>query len=107
MYPAGALTPVFGNGAELTGGNVDVDTEGCDVTGPREVCANTRPGSNENATAAINRRQRAPTRKRFKPSLKSNRRPNADLIIIETEKIERTAVLAVQVIGADTEMSVD
>ena len=78
---------MFGDGAEITGGNVDVGTEGGDVTGPGAICADTRPGSNENATAAINRRERAPTRKQFKPSLKSNRRPNADLIIIETEKI--------------------
>ena len=98
---------MLGNGAETAGVNVDVATEGCDVTGPEGICANTRPGSNENATAAVNRRQRAPTRRRFKPSLKSNRCPNADLIIIETERIQSTAVLAVQVIGADTEKSVD
>ena len=96
---------MFGNGAETAGVNADIGTEGCDVTGPEGICAN-RPGSNENASAAINRRQRAPTRRRFKPSLKSNRCPNADLIIIETERIQSTAVLAVQVIGADTGMSV-
>jgi hypothetical protein len=107
MYPAGALTPVFGNGAEIAGGNVDVDTEGCDVTGLGGICDNKMPGSKDIASTIGNHRQRAPTRRRFKPSLKSNRRPNADLIIIETENIERTAVLAVQVIGADTEMSVD
>ena len=98
---------MLGNGAETAGVNVDVATEGCDGTRPEGICANTSLGSNENATAAINRRQRAPTRMRFKPSLKSNRRPNADLIIIETVKIFRTAVLAAQVIGADTEKSVD
>jgi hypothetical protein len=107
MYPAGALTPVFGNGAETAGGNVDAGTEGSDVRELGGTCDNKMPGSKDIASRFGNHRQRAPTRRRFKPSLKSNRRPNADLIIIETERIERTAVLAVQVIGADIEESGD
>ena len=39
--------------------------------------------------------------------LKSNRSPKADLIIIEAEKIDITGVLAVEVIDADTQPSID
>ena len=39
--------------------------------------------------------------------LKSNRSPKANLIIIEAEKIDITGVLAVEVIDADTQPSID
>ena len=86
---------------------MDDGTEGCDVTEPGAICANTRFGSNENASTTGNHRQRAPARKQFKPSLKSNRSPNADLIIIETEKSYRAVVPPVEVIGASTQESGD
>ena len=39
--------------------------------------------------------------------LKSDRSPKADLIIIEAEKIDIAGVLAVEVIDADTQPSID
>jgi hypothetical protein len=39
--------------------------------------------------------------------LKSNRSPNANLVIIETENIEVAGVFAVEVIDADTQPSID
>src|SRR4029453_19492193 len=72
---------------------------------PGAICANTKTGSNGNANAAGNHRQCAPARRRFKPMLKSKRSPNANLIIIEAEKIVIAGVLAVKVIGAATQPS--
>src|SRR6476646_219858 len=60
------------------------------------VWANMKPGS-ENASATVNHPS-VPARKRFKPCLEPDRRPNADLIILPTEEIFVAAVLAVQVI---------
>ena len=97
--------PLLDVDAEAVGGNVD-GAEGCDATVPGVNCPNKMPGSNETASATTGHR-RVLGRSRFGSRLKSERSSNADLVIIETEKIERTAVLAVQVIGADTEMSVD
>src|SRR4029450_7373793 len=74
---------------------------------PGMVCANKKPGSDEKANAAGNHRRCAPGRRRFKPLLKSNRSPNANLIIIETEQIVITGVFAVEVIDADTQPSID
>src|SRR5213592_4826850 len=101
MYPAGALTPPLGLNAE-TGdeGNVEAGPDGCEPAVPGAICANRRSGSNENASTTGNHRQRAPARKQFKPWLKSNRSPNGDLIIIETEKSYRAVVPPVEVIGA-------
>ena len=107
MYPAGALTPLFGIGTETAGGNVDVGAEGCDVTGPGGICDNKRSGSKEIASTIGNHRQCALDWRRFKPSLKSNCSPNADLIIIKTENSDRAVVPAVEVIDAGTEVSGD
>jgi hypothetical protein len=60
------------------------------------VWENMNPG-NDNASAIANHPS-IPARKRFKPCLKPDRRPNADLIILPTEEIFVAAVLAVQVI---------
>jgi hypothetical protein len=60
------------------------------------VWANMNPGS-DNANA-IDSHPSVPARKRFKPSLEPERRPNADLIVLPTEEIFVAAVLAVQVI---------
>src|SRR5204863_1866748 len=77
--------------------------EGCEPVVPGAICANRKPGSNENASAVSKHRQCGPVRRRFKPLLKSERSPNANLIIIEAEKIDVAVVLAVEVIGADAE----
>src|SRR6478672_8497743 len=60
------------------------------------VWANMSPGS-DNASAIANH-PCVPARKRFKPCLEPDRRPNADLIILPTEEIFVAAALAVQVI---------
>jgi len=61
-----------------------------------------KPGDN-NASATANHPS-VPTRKRFKPCLEPDRRPDADLIVVPTEEILVADVLAVQVIypGAQT-----
>ena len=60
------------------------------------VWANMNPGS-DNASATASHPS-VPGPKGFKPCLKPERRPNADLIILPTEEIVVAAVLAVQVI---------
>src|SRR5882672_6982411 len=60
------------------------------------VWPNMNPGS-DNASATANNPS-VPARKGFKPCLKPDCRPNADLIIIPTEEIVVADVLAVQVI---------
>ena len=92
--------------AEAVGGNVD-GAEGCDATVPGVNCANKMPGSNETASVTSGHRCRVLGRSRFGPRLKSERGSNADLVIIETEKIERAAVLAVEIIDAGTQKSGD
>jgi hypothetical protein len=62
------------------------------------IWADRKPGSNPNATRIGKQLPRIPVRKRLNPALKPDRRPNANLVIIETEAIDITAVLAVQVI---------
>ena len=62
------------------------------------IWADTKPGSKPNATTIGKQRLRIPVRKRLNPSLKPDRRPNAHLIIIETNGIDITIVFAVQVI---------
>src|SRR6478672_9359347 len=69
------------------------------------VWANMKPGS-ENASATVNHPS-VPARKRFKPCLKPDRRPNAHLIILPTEEIFGGAALAVQVIYPGAEPSVN
>src|SRR6266478_6456304 len=71
---------------------------GWDEDVPGMVWASRISGNNDNASAIANHRPRLPVRKRFKPYLKPERRPNAHLIIFETEEIVVAAVLAVQVI---------
>ena len=97
--------PLLDVDAEAVGGNVD-GAEGCDATVPGVNCPNKMPGSNETASAITGHR-RVLGRSRFGPRLKSERSSNADLVIIETEKIERAAVLAVEIIDAGTQKSGD
>src|SRR5437763_3570910 len=82
MYPAGGLAPRVDAGAEVGGAT---------------AWANRDFGSN-NASAIANHHPCIPVRKRFKPCLKPERSPNADLIIFETEEIVVAEVLAMQVI---------
>ena len=98
--------PLLDVDAEAVGGNVD-GAEGCDATVPGVNCPNKMPGSNETASAITGHRRRVLGRSRFGSGLKSERSSNADLVIIETEKIERAAVLAVEIIDAGTQKSGD
>ena len=50
MYPAGALTPIFDEGAGAPGGSVDVETDGCDGAEPELNCPREMPGSNKIAS---------------------------------------------------------
>ena len=70
---------------------------GRDGAVPGAIWANRNSGSNDSASAIAND-PFVPARKRFKPCLEPNRRPNADLIILPTEEIFVAAVLPVQVI---------
>ena len=72
---------------------------------PGMVWANMNPG-NDNASAIAND-PFVPARKRFKPCLEPERRPNADLIILPTEEIFVAAALAVEVIYPGTEPPVN
>jgi hypothetical protein len=69
---------------------------GWDAADPGMVWANMNPDS-DNASAIANHPS-VPARKRFKPCLKPECCPNADLIILPTEEIFVGAALAVQVI---------
>ena len=82
-------------GAEAAARDVEV-AAGWDAAVPGMVWANMNPGS-DNASAIANHPS-VPAPKGFKPCLKPDRRPNADLIILPTEEIFVAAVLAVQVI---------
>jgi hypothetical protein len=73
------------------------------VAEPGVACAKTKPGTNATATAHGNPRFRAATLSRFKSRLKSNRCANADLIVIEAEKIDRAVVLPMEIIDAGTQ----
>ena len=77
---------------------MDVETDGCDGAEPELNCPREMPGSNKIASTIGNHRQCSLARTRFRPALKSNRSSNTDLIIIETEKIDRAEVLAVEII---------
>ena len=74
----------------------DRDVEGWDAAVPGMVWPNANPASDNTSAIADHACIQAP--KRFNPSLESNRRPHADLIILPTEEIFVAAVLAVQVI---------
>ena len=103
MYPAGALTLLLGLNAET-----EAEPAGCcKPVVPGAICAHRKPGSNENTSAAGNHRHCALVRRRFTLLLKSSRSPNANLIIIEAEKIDIAGVFAVEVIDADTQPSID
>src|SRR5213076_114344 len=84
-------------GAEAAAGGVEV-AAGRDAAAPGTIWASRNSGSNDSASAIANHPS-VPARKRFKPSLKPDRSPDAHLIIIETEEILVAAVLAVQVIN--------
>jgi hypothetical protein len=78
---------------------------GWDVADPGMAWANMNPDS-DNASAIANH-PFVPARKRFKPRLKPDRRPNADLIILPTEENVVAAALAVQVIYPGAEPPVN
>jgi hypothetical protein len=65
---------------------------------PGVTCPSRKAGTNADASAITNHCPRIPIRKWLKPSLESDRRSNADLIVIEAEEIDVAAVLAVQVV---------
>jgi hypothetical protein len=108
IYPAGALTPEYGLGAEAAdGGNLEPELEGSDVVVPGVICPSKIAGCKRIASRAGNHGKCTPALKRSKPWLESNRCPNAHLIIIETEEGFVTAVLAAEVVGADIQISGD
>ena len=86
---------------------MDAETDGCDAAEPEVICPREMPGTNEIASTIGNHRQCSLARSRFRPALKSNRSSNTDLIIIETEKIDRAEVLAVEIIDTGTPISGD
>ena len=86
---------------------MDAETDGCDAAEPEVICPREMPGTNEIASTIGNHRQCSLARSRFRPALKSNRSSNTDLIIIETEKIDRTEVLAVEIIDTGAPISGD
>ncbi len=86
---------------------MDVETDGCDAAEPGVNCPSKMPGRSKIASTIGSHRQRPLARSQFRPGLKSNRGPNADLIIIETEKIDRAEVLAVEIIDTGTPISGD
>ena len=88
---------------ETAAGVLEIDVPGRDnplVVGA--IWADRKPGSNPNATTIGKHHRGIPVRKRLNPFLKPDRRPNAHLIIIETEEIDITAVLAIEIIDAST-----
>src|SRR5437763_8002622 len=89
MYPAGGLAPPVDAGAEVGG----------------DTAWAKRDFGRNNASAIANHHPCIPVRKRFKPRLKPERSPNADLIVIETEEIVVADVLAVQIIYAGAQPS--
>ena len=94
---------MFCVGGETGAGNLNVGPEVCDVAASGATCANRMPGSNENTSTVGNHWEVTPSRRLSKSRLKSNRSPNANLIIIEAKEIDIADVLAMEVIDTGTQ----
>ena len=82
---------------------MDAGPEVCDAPVSGAICASKRFGSNEDASATARHLRQALAGRQLRPWLKSNRSPNANLIIIEAKEIDIADILAMEVIDPGTQ----